>query len=385
MSRGNRKMKIAYLISTLQRTGPVNVLFGLLSKLDRSSFDPLVLTLSKEPIDSRRGEFEEDLGVPVITTYDGKSRFFSLFRIRQFIKEQNVTLIHSHGLRPDLLLSRTHLSFPRISTLHQDSHTSFPLKYGSMFGKLLANVHMESLKKLDLVVSCSKSIHDLACNYGLETAVVVNGIDTSVFIPVESQTEKEKLRRKLNLPIAEKIYISVGALIDRKRPLQLIKGFLSSKTAKRGGTLIVVGDGPLYGSCKAIAESKKVFLVGKTTDVSSYLRASDFYVSASSSEGLPISVLEALSSGLPVGLSGISQHEEILSNNCEAGVVFGLSEKEISEGFDRLAFVNWRVASSAARRVVEKFYSTTKMTEEYCSIYKKLLESEGSSDDRFAS
>ena len=40
--------KILYIVSTLQRTGPTNVLFNLVSHLDRTKFQPVILTLSPE-------------------------------------------------------------------------------------------------------------------------------------------------------------------------------------------------------------------------------------------------------------------------------------------------------------------------------------------------
>ncbi len=45
--------KICYVISTLQKTGPVIVLYNLVKNLDRTRFEPYIITLSKEPEKSR--------------------------------------------------------------------------------------------------------------------------------------------------------------------------------------------------------------------------------------------------------------------------------------------------------------------------------------------
>ena len=51
--------KVLYIISTLQKSGPVNVLYNIVKNLDRTKYVPVILTLSKEPEDSLQNDFEK--------------------------------------------------------------------------------------------------------------------------------------------------------------------------------------------------------------------------------------------------------------------------------------------------------------------------------------
>jgi glycosyltransferase involved in cell wall biosynthesis len=59
------------------------------------------------------------------------------------------------------------------------------------------------------------------------------------------------------------------------------------------------------------SQYSNISLKGKVIDVDEYLEAADCFVSASLSEGLPNSVIEALAWGLPIILSDIPEHREI--------------------------------------------------------------------------
>src|SRR5699024_7455453 len=113
----------------------------------------------------------------------------------------------------------------------------------------------------------------------------------------------------------------VGSLIPRKNPVTLVKGFLESK-ANENSILLVIGDGPLKSNIyNMVKDSKHIMLKGQIFNVSDFLKASDYFISVSLSEGLPNTVLEAMSTGLPVCLSNIPPHTEILDYNNTAGVL----------------------------------------------------------------
>ena len=75
--------------------------------------------------------------------------------------------------------------------------------------------------------------------------------------------------------------------------------------------LLVLGKGEKEDECKAKADDH-VRMLGFQQDAISYMNISDVYVSASKSEGFSISVLEALSCGLGLFLSGIPSHCEVV-------------------------------------------------------------------------
>ena len=97
-------------------------------------------------------------------------------------------------------------------------------------------------------------------------------------------------------------------------------------------TLCLLGDGPLLlSACRQLAGNQQnIFLPGLVHNVADYLRAADLFVSASHAEGMPNAVLEALAASLPVILSDIPAHREVLENCSEAGWLFAPSDPTAS-------------------------------------------------------
>ncbi len=80
--------------------------------------------------------------------------------------------------------------------------------------------------------------------------------------------------------------------------------------------LLLPGQGELFERCKSEAESlgvaDRVVFPGQMRDVERALAAADIYVTASMSEGLPFSVMEAMHTGLPVVASAVAGHTDLL-------------------------------------------------------------------------
>lgn len=108
----------------------------------------------------------------------------------------------------------------------------------------------------------------------------------------------------------------IGEISKRKNQTFLIKALRLLPEYN----LTLVGDGKERASAEKLAKKEKVAsrvrITGYTKDISSYLKNTDVYVSASKIEGLPFNVLEAMSVGLPIVASDIKGHSDLLFENC---------------------------------------------------------------------
>lgn len=371
---------VLYMISTLQRCGPVNVLFNLLKYLDRDHFEPIILTLSKEPATSSLSEFSK-IGVKVSSL--NLSRTIGLFvapsRLKKIVDSISPAIIHSQGIRADNLCAKYLTAYPRLSTLQSYPYYDYPAKFGKVKGRLMANIHLKIIGRLPNKIACAKNLSLLyEARHNLQIPYIQNGVDDVVFSIITEQ-EKIALREKYSLPKNRKVFITVGNLIRRKNTETTSRAFMKS-FAKNEGVLLVMGDGVQLQKLQTLARSHESirFLsnIANISQYKDYLQMSDYFVSSSIAEGLPTAVMEALSCGLPCALSDIEAHREILSLDQKAGKITPVRDIEgLANVIDELAKMTkmaYENMSKAAVGIVHNHLSARKMSEKYQDLYDKL-------------
>ena len=364
-----KKIKILYLVSTLKRCGPIFVLGNIIKYLDRAKFEPLVLTLSPESQDSMRAYFEDELDTEVNTL--GLSRiqgiFFAKKKISYFIKKKNISIVHSHGFRPDYLISQVN-NVKKISTLHNYPYYDYKMTYGRFKGYVMAKLHLNCLKNFDTPVVVSESISKMLIKKKYTLSYVRNGADIEKF----DGLDKFKMREKLGFKKKEIIFISVGHLNLRKDPITIINAF--KQVRKKNVKLIFLGDGPLKQDCiNIIKDDDNIYFKGRVKNVNEYLSASDYFISASLAEGLPNTVMEAMASGIPCLLSDIPPHQEIYLLDVHSSKIF--KQKNINDcilKFNEIRELDYSIMSNAAKKVARNYLNANKMSLEYQEIYSKL-------------
>ena len=372
---GGRSIRVVYLVSTLRRAGPTAQLLNLLRHLDRGSFDPVVVTLSPEPADTMLPAFRQ-LGIPVRSL--AMSRLAGLVNrgwrgdIERLVGAPlgAATVVHSQGIRADVIAARWLHGLPRVATARNFPQDDYPLKFGRLPGLWMARSHIAAFRRLPNVVACSATLARLLRSRRIDAAVIPNGVDTATFRPATG-AERAALRSTLGLPLAARVGVSVGALSERKDPLTVIRAFRAIGVP--GLPLVFLGDGPLAAACRREAQGDpRIRFEGQVDDVTPFLRAADFLVSASKSEGLPNAVLEAMACGLRLALTDIGPHRELLELAPDRGEVAALGD------VSALAAAIGRVAMSApavevlAGASLEVLLGAERMAKQYQELYRRI-------------
>lgn len=304
--------KVLSVVSTLWRCGPTNVLEGIVRGYDPGNYQATVATLSPNPSDSALKDFHS-FGVPVEEMNLSRAASFLIGtrRLRDMIQSSNIDLVHCHGFRADVLVSRCGLQVPAVSTIHSDILTDYQLVYGNFAGKWMARREFASLCRFDRVVAVSETTAEALRSQGVQCQVIANGIDLNTYRPASSLSEKLLLRERLRLPLKQAVVLHTGSLTSRKQPVEVVVGFRSSRLSENA-VLLVAGEGPLRRQCERAADgAKNIFFLGKRQDVPDLFRASDVLISNSISEGLPMALLEGCACGTRVIASDIPPHRRI--------------------------------------------------------------------------
>ena len=122
------------------------------------------------------------------------------------------------------------------------------------------------------------------------------------------------------------------------------------------------------------ATSGNIIIIGKVNDPLHYYQAADFLISSSLAEGLPNTVLEAMSCGLPCILSNIGPHYEMLEYDEEAGIIFDKSDsQDLKSKIDTVLKWDYKIRSDRARKMIVNNLSKYVMANNYTDIYKASL------------
>ena len=365
-------IKILYTFSTLQRSGPALIVYNLIKALDRSRYQPVVLTLSKEPAVSLKEDFEK-LGVPVISLH--LSRIGGLFlgrrKIRQAVEQIRPDIIHAQGFRDICLTACLKSGYKKIATLHCDFDADYPFRYGKLLGKCMAAIQWCALRSFSARVCVSSFLANILNKRQrkLHFSYVNNGVDTSVFYPA---ADKKALRRELGLPEDKTIFIWIGSFVKTKNPMLLVQ-LIKTMQEKRAFFVFCGARGPLLEPARHILQGfENVLFTGYTDKVSAYLQASDCYISTSLSEGFHLTVYEALACGLQVILSDLPVYQLLKKSGC--GLFFPsqngqVLQSQIQECLNGKA----KLALPEGEKLVHRYFSSHAMSQAYQQFYEECV------------
>jgi glycosyltransferase involved in cell wall biosynthesis len=340
--------------------------------MDFSVFDVSVVTLIPEKPTSRMESFRE---LPVSIHQLAKQEFLNplqlFFKLKEKVREINPDMLHAHCPRSLYLMCFLPKRYKRIYTIHIYPGLQQRILYGRWKGDLVVLLNHYFTRRTDLPIGCAESVGALYKQHkGWDIMSIPNGCS----LPVRSRDEvqRKQLREKYHLCESVGYFIFVGRFSKEKNPDKLVEAFKKLNDPSIG--LIMLGDGPMWEQLKQ-EESERLKLPGFTTEVYDYLIASDYYISASDVEGLANTLLESMTIGLPLLLSDIPSHREVLS---KMGRITGYiaNQHDADDMVDKIKqltrSVNREEAGEEIRKVFSENYTAKRMSGQYQAAYRDL-------------
>ena len=142
------------------------------------------------------------------------------------------------------------------------------------------------------------------------------GIDEKKFEFEMSDDEKKQLRKTLKIGKNDFVIIYSAELLKRKRQIWLIKTVENLLKKYDNIHLLLPGKDSLNGKCQKLAKKmgveRKIHFLGYREDIPRLLKISDMAVSSASQEGLPVNIMEAICSGLPIVASDCRGNRDLI-------------------------------------------------------------------------
>jgi len=206
--------------------------------------------------------------------------------------------------------------------------------------------------------------------------LIVNGVNTEKFCPPNADAITTRGPK-----IDSDCFVigTVGRVQEIKNHLGLVDAFIAllalypEQRAKL--RLVIVGDGPLFATVKAKVEeagiADLVWLPGSRTDIAEIMRAYSIFALSSVAEGMPVTILEAMSCGLPIIATAVGGIPEVVQEGQTGFLVPASNAAEMAAGFARYLENPALIAQhgATARNLIEQKYSMKSMVAAYQQMY----------------
>jgi glycosyltransferase involved in cell wall biosynthesis len=270
--------------------------------------------------------------------------------------------------------------------LGAESRAKMGLSENSMAVRALRALRFHAARRVDRYVAISSEIRAGLERVGVDAARIVaipNGIAVARFAPVTA-LRKAQLRVALSLAADALILIYTGRLAASKGVMMLIDVWRELAGEYPAAHLVIVGTGRgSFDNCEpALREfisghalSTRVTLTGSVPNVHEYLQASDLFVFPSDYEGFSLSLLEAMTAGLPLVTTRVGIAAE-LENQGRFGLLVPPKDRTAFRDAIRRLLPDSALRADMganARAAVSTRYSSSAEAGQYVELFSELV------------
>lgn len=201
------------------------------------------------------------------------------------------------------------------------------------------------------------------------------GIDEEKFRVDMTQEEKINLRKSLGLKEDDFVLIYPAELSKRKRQIWLIESLEQILKKYNNMHLLLPGKDSLNGKCEQLIKElnleKQIHILGFRKDILDLLKISNVAVSSSRQEGLPVNILEAMYTGIPIVATNCRGNRDLVVNG-KNGYLVELDDKDNFSKSVELVYENKDNLNVETNKQEASKYELTKILKQMKKIYNIL-------------
>lgn len=374
-------IKVTFIITNLGTGGAETMLFKLLQRMDRSRFEPIVISLvGLGEIGPRIGV----LGIPVYVL--GMSRGIPnplmIFKLARLLRRVKPDLVHTWMYHADLLggiaARLAGCSVVLWGLRHSNLSKTENKKTTLLTVKICAKL---SLWVPTRILSCSiraKEVHAAAGYCKEKIHVIPNGFELDRFLP--DPVARYSVRSELGLSVD----VPLVGFIARYDPLKNHAGFIMAAALLHAklpnahfvlaGTEVDEDNLVLQSAISAFDLQKNVHLLGRRDDIPRLMAALDVLASSSHGEAFPNVLGEAMACGVPCVVTDVGDSAEIVGSAGQVvppGDMEGLAYQ--LEWILKMGPSYRATVGAQARARVAEYYDIAQVTELYQAFYERIL------------
>ncbi|EGE53971.1 glycosyltransferase family 4 protein [Streptococcus parauberis] len=255
-------------------------------------------------------------------------------QLEQLVKKEKFDVIHCHAPVGGVLGRLVGKKFPNCKVIYTAHGFHFfrgaPLKNWLLFYPIEKFLS----KYTDHLITINNEDYKLAKEkFNMKNLHHINGIgvDLAKFQAIMKE-DKYNLRQSIGFSRTDKILIYVGELSYRKNQTVLINAMETVVKQFPEVKLLIVGKGILMEEYRQLIKEKNmtdtVKLLGFRNDIPELMQISDLAVSSSKQEGLPVNLMEAMATGLPLIVSNCRGNRDLAIDNQNGYIIGDLNNSD---------------------------------------------------------
>ena len=364
-------MIIAHVLSSFGLGGQERMALELASKQRAAGHFVVAISLSGQP-EGPVAEGFRNAGVRAETVAKGDGLDASLpVRLAGRLREERVEVVHTHNPHA-LIYGAPAAGLARAAIVHT-KHGANPDRPRRRFLRRIASTLVDACVAVTPALA-ALARRDRECDPKL-LHVIPNGIDMTRFAP--RAEARQRARAALGIPEDAWVIGTVGRLAPEKDQCLLVDAMAPLLDERRH--LVIVGDGPereaLKKAISTTLRAQYVHMPGACSNVDEILAAFDVFALTSKTEGLPLVLLEAMATEVPIVSTAVGGIPDVVKHDA-TGFLFPSGEREALTsqlvrvlGSPTLA----RRVGVAGRKAIAQSHSADRMAESYESLYRDVI------------
>jgi len=351
------------------------MLLNLAEEQTRLGHKPVICSIRpiyEEDLQLEKEAKRKGLEVIVFRMHDGPN-FFGAWRILQYAWANQFEIIHSHGYKGNILLGfipKTLRKIPLVSTLHgwtSNGHISKMLLY-----EYFDHLTLKYLDAVCLVNECMLSSPGLVGVKKDKLHIITNGIQEL------SKSKSFQADEIITFCKQGFTIVSIGRLSQEKGYEYLIQAF-DQLEKEFDARLLIIGEGPERSRLENMIFRRgladKIMMPGYRNEAWRYLLHCKVFVLSSLTEGLPMTLLEAMQVEVPVIATKVGGIPQLITHG-KTGLLVPSGDPDLLckaiKDIGQNSYDTKTLCRNAMGLIREK-YSSRRMAMDYDEVYRSIV------------
>jgi glycosyltransferase involved in cell wall biosynthesis len=385
-------IRILRVIARLNVGGPALHVSHLSRELDRLGYETTLVAGRVGAGEGSMEYFAEELGVKPLYIAElqreisAASDAFAVRRLVQLIREVRPDVLHTHTAkagavgRAAALLAGSARPPVVVHTFHGHVLRGY---FTEKRTRAFQRIEQTLARSSDALIAVSPQVRDDLVRLGVapasKIAVIRLGLDLEQRVR-RDRSGRAEVRRQLGVPDESFLIGWLGRMTEIKRAEDLLAAFARLRAEGTEADLALVGDGPLRRllerTARKLGVDDRTHFVGFREQVAEFYSAFDAVALTSANEGTPVTVIEALASGVPVVATDVGGVSDVVHHGRSGFLVPAADVGAIADRLGRLAAdpeLRLRMGEQGREHVVPR-YSVPRLVEDVDRLYRTLLQ-----------